>query len=58
MADSYISATTGEVRGIPAAERMLQVTFDVEAGALSNGTSVPGVRVAEGVRINQICARA
>jgi hypothetical protein len=39
MGGSYISATTGEIRGIPAAEPVLQVTFDLEAGGLSDGTS-------------------
>jgi hypothetical protein len=39
MSGSYISATTGEIRGIPAAEPVLQVTFDLEAGGLSDGTS-------------------
>jgi hypothetical protein len=39
MSGSYISATTGEVRGIPAAEPVLQVTFDLEAGGPSDGTS-------------------
>jgi hypothetical protein len=36
---SYISATTGELRGIPAAEPILRLTFDVEAGGLSDGAS-------------------
>ncbi len=39
MSSSYISATNGELRGIPAAEPILQLTFDVEAGGLSDGTS-------------------
>jgi len=39
MNDSYISATTGEMHGIPAAEPILQLTFDVEAGGLSDGAS-------------------
>jgi hypothetical protein len=36
---SYISATTGELRGVPAAEPILSLTFDVEAGGLSDGAS-------------------
>ena len=39
MNGSYISATTGELHGIPAAEPILQLTFDVEAGGLSDGAS-------------------
>ena len=39
MNGSYISATTGELRGIPAAEPVLRLTFDVEAGGLSDGAS-------------------
>jgi hypothetical protein len=39
MGNSYISATTGEIRGIPGAEPVLQVTFDIETGGLSDGTS-------------------
>lgn len=39
MNGSYISATTGELHGIPAAEPILQVTFDVGAGGLSDGAS-------------------
>jgi hypothetical protein len=40
ISNSYISATTGELRGIPAAEPVLQLTFDLEAGGLSDGTTV------------------
>jgi len=36
---SYISATTGELHGIPAAEPILRLTFDIEAGGLSDGAS-------------------
>ena len=39
MNGSYISATTGELRGIAAAEPILRLTFDVEAGGLSDGAS-------------------
>ena len=39
MNGSYISATTGELRGIPAVEPILRLTFDVEAGGLSDGAS-------------------
>jgi hypothetical protein len=39
MADSYISATNGRVRGIPAAEPTLQIVFDVEAAGLPDGAS-------------------
>lgn len=39
MNGSYISATTGELHGIPAAEPILRLTFDVEAGGLSDGAS-------------------
>lgn len=40
MNASYISATTGHLRGIPAAEPLLQLTIEVEAGGLSDGASV------------------
>jgi hypothetical protein len=36
---SYVSVTAAELRGIPAAEPILQLTFDVEAGGLSDGAS-------------------
>jgi hypothetical protein len=36
---SYIGATTGEPRGIPAAEPVLRLPFDVEVGGLSDGAS-------------------
>lgn len=36
---SYISAATGELRGIPAAEPILRLIFDIEAGGLSDGAS-------------------
>jgi hypothetical protein len=36
---SYISATTGELRGIPAAEPVLRLTFNIEAGGLADGAS-------------------
>jgi hypothetical protein len=39
MSGSYISATTGELRGIPAAEPLLQLTFNIEAGGLPDGAS-------------------
>jgi hypothetical protein len=39
MNGSYISATTGELRGTAAAEPILRLTFDVEAGGLSDGAS-------------------
>jgi|HubBroStandDraft_6_1064221.scaffolds.fasta_scaffold215238_1 hypothetical protein len=39
MNGSYISATTGELCGIAAAEPILRLTFDVEAGGLSDGAS-------------------
>jgi hypothetical protein len=39
MNGSYISAVTGELTGIPAAEPLLRLTFDVEAGGLSDGAS-------------------
>jgi len=39
MNGSYISATTGELHGMPAAEPILQLTFNVEAGGLSDGAS-------------------
>jgi hypothetical protein len=39
MNGSYISATTGELRGIPAVEPVLRLNFDVEAGGLSDGAS-------------------
>src|SRR5207247_4271394 len=32
-------ATTGELHGIPAVEPVLQLTFNVEAGGLSDGAS-------------------
>ncbi|PZS39857.1 MAG: hypothetical protein DLM62_06010 [Pseudonocardiales bacterium] len=37
MNGSYISATTGELHSIPAADPVLQLTFKVEAGGLSDG---------------------
>jgi hypothetical protein len=39
MTGSYISATVGELRGIPAAEPILRLTVDIEAGGLADGTS-------------------
>lgn len=36
---SYISVTTGELHGIPAVEPILRLTFDIEAGGLSDGAS-------------------
>lgn len=36
---SYISATTGELRGIPGVEPVLRLTFNVEAGGLADGAS-------------------
>lgn len=36
---SYISATTGELRGIPEVEPVLRLTFNVEAGGLADGAS-------------------
>src|SRR5258708_20161913 len=39
VSDSYISATVGQIRGLPAAEPMLQISFNIEAGGLSDGTS-------------------
>jgi hypothetical protein len=39
MGESYISAITGDLTGIPAAEPILRLTFDVEAGGLSDGAS-------------------
>jgi hypothetical protein len=36
---SYISARTGELRGIPATEPVLRLTFNIEAGGLSDGAS-------------------
>jgi hypothetical protein len=39
MNGSYISATTSDLHGIPAAEPILRLTFDVEAGGLSDGAS-------------------
>jgi hypothetical protein len=38
MTGSYISATVGELRGIPAAEPILRLTVDIEAGGLADGT--------------------
>jgi hypothetical protein len=39
MTGSYISATVGELCGIPAVEPTLRLTVDVEAGGLDDGTS-------------------
>jgi hypothetical protein len=39
MNGSYISAATGELHGIPAVEPILRLTFDVEAGGLSDVAS-------------------
>jgi hypothetical protein len=39
MSRSYISAKLGELRGILAAEPILQLTCDIEAGALPDGAS-------------------
>lgn len=39
MNSSYISVTNGEVHGIPAVEPILQLTFEIEAGGLSDGAS-------------------
>lgn len=36
---SYISATTGELRGVPGVEPVLRLTFNVEAGGLADGAS-------------------
>jgi hypothetical protein len=36
---SYISATTGDLRGIPRVEPVLRLTFNVEAGGLADGAS-------------------
>ena len=36
---SYISATIGELRGVPAIEPILRLTFGIEAGGLSDGAS-------------------
>ena len=36
---SYISATTGELRGVAAVEPTLRLTFNVEAGGLADGAS-------------------
>lgn len=36
---SYISATTGELHGIAAAEPILRLTFNIEAGGLADGAS-------------------
>lgn len=36
---SYISATTGELRGIPGVEPVLRLTFNIEAGGLADGAS-------------------
>ncbi|WP_025358618.1 hypothetical protein [Kutzneria albida] len=39
MTGSYISATVGELRGIPAAEPILRLTVDIEADGLADGAS-------------------
>lgn len=57
MGGSYISATTGELRGIPAAEPVLRLTFDLEAGGLSDGASAlflitGGIRAESGRLLN------
>lgn len=36
---SYISAATGELRGIPGIEPVLRLTFNIEAGGLADGAS-------------------
>jgi hypothetical protein len=36
---SYVSATTGELRGVPGVEPVLRLTFNVEAGGLADGVS-------------------
>lgn len=39
MTGSYISATVGELRGIPAVEPILRLTVDIEADGLADGAS-------------------